>query len=80
MAERLMFPIEEIERRCDNWKEIAWDSTTKIFIEGECIHNNLDEEDMQYIDEIMDRYPKLRRLIPDLIFETMTYGENVYIR
>ena len=68
----------EIERRCENWKEIAWDSTRKVFIEGESDYKNLDEEDMQYIEEIMDRFPKLRRLMPDLIFETMTHGEDVY--
>lgn len=72
------FDCMEIERRCDNWKEIAWDSTRKVFIEGESDYKNLDEEDMQYIEEIMDRFPKLRRLMPDLIFETMTHGEDVY--
>ena len=72
------FDCMEIERRCENWKEIAWDSTRKVFIEGESDYKNLDEEDMQYIEEIMDRFPKLRRLMPDLIFETMTYGEDVY--
>jgi hypothetical protein len=72
------FDCMEIERRCENWKEIAWDSTRKVFIEGESDYKNLDEEDMQYIEEIMDRFPKLRRLMPDLIFETMTHGEDVY--
>ena len=71
------FDCMEIERRCDNWKEIAWDSTSKVFIEGESDYKNLEVDDMEYIEEIMDRFPKLRRLMPDLIFETMTHGEDV---
>ena len=81
MAERITFPIEEIERRCNNWKEIVWSASTNDWhLEGESMFNNLDGADADYIEHIMDKHPKLRRLMPDIIYETITFGDNEFIR
>ena len=57
----------------------VWSASTSTWhLEGEPMFNNLDEGDADYIEAIMDKYPKLRRLMPDIIYETMTHGDNEF--
>tara|TARA_B100001093_G_C26632744_1_gene929621 strand:+ start:188 stop:430 length:243 start_codon:yes stop_codon:yes gene_type:complete len=80
MADRYIFPEEEIKRRCANWNEIIFHATGLVFVEGDPINTNLDESDINYIEILMEQNPKLRRLMPDIIYETMTFGDNEFIR
>ena len=73
------YALEEIERRCNNWKDIVWSASTNTWhLEGEPMFNKLDEGDADYIEAVMDKNPKLRRLMPDIIFEAMTHGDNEF--